>query len=311
LSLRVIFAGTPYFAVPSLEALINSDVDVVLVLTQPDRPAGRGRKLQQSPVKQVALENSIPVHQPVSLKSELGFLRQYEPDIIIVVAYGLLIPQAILALPALGCVNVHASLLPRWRGAAPIARAIEAGDSETGITLMQMDAGLDTGAILLQQSLPILGTDTAQTLHDKLAKLGGRMLSEALHTITSKTLRPQEQNNNQATYAAKITKEECLIDWTTPAQSLARKIRAMNPSPVCYTHHNGNMIKIWQAIAVEKNENAPPGTVVECSSTAISIQTGNGILQATVLQRPGGKPLPCKAFINGYTFAVRDLLQIS
>ncbi|MDH3694636.1 MAG: methionyl-tRNA formyltransferase, partial [Gammaproteobacteria bacterium] len=193
--MRVIFAGTPHFAVPSLEVLIDSDADVVLVLTQPDRPAGRGRKLQQSPVKQVALENNISVHQPISLESEVEFLRGYEPDIIIVVAYGLLIPQVILTLPALGCINVHASLLPRWRGAAPIARAIEAGDNETGITLMQMDAGLDTGATLLQQSLPILEIDTTRSLHDKLAKLGGQMLGKALPGVINKTLRPNKQNN--------------------------------------------------------------------------------------------------------------------
>lgn len=309
MSLRVVFAGTPQFAVPSLEALLSCDAGVVLVLTQPDRPAGRGRKLKHSPVKQLALTEDLELHQPVSLRTELDFLRGCAPDVMIVVAYGLLVPPEILALPPLGCINVHASLLPRWRGAAPIARAIEAGDNETGITLMQMDAGLDTGAILRQQGLGILDTDTAQTLHDKLGPLGGQLLADALPKIASHELKSFAQDDDKATYAAKITKSEGLIDWTTSAVSLERKIRAMNPWPVCYSFHDGNMIKIWQAVAAESDSNALPGTVLETPVKAISIQTGNGVLQATVLQRAGGKPLPGNEFVNGYPLVPGDRLQ--
>ncbi len=294
-----------------MQALLGTDAEIVLALTQPDRPAGRGRKLQPSPVKKLALEHAIPVHQPLSLKTEANLLRGYKPDIIIVAAYGLLIPPPILSIPPLGCINVHASLLPRWRGAAPIARAIEAGDTETGITLMQMDAGLDTGAILMQQSVPILETDTAQRLHDKLATLGAQSLSDALPKIKNKSLQPREQDDDKATYAAKITKAESLIDWTMPARTLACKIRAMNPWPVCHTFHNGNMIKIWQAASTNTSDDAPPGTVAACSRSDISIHTGSGILQATVLQRPGGKPLACGEFLNGYPLSAGDRLQNS
>ncbi len=309
MSLRVIFAGTPQFAVPSLETLLTAEADVVLVLTQPDRPAGRGRKLQQSPVKQVAIANNLTVHQPESLKSETNFLRRFLPDIMIVAAYGLLLPGPVLALPPFGCVNVHASLLPRWRGAAPIARAIQAGDTQTGITLMQMDKGLDTGTILLQQKCAIEDNDTSQSLHDKLAELGGQMLAAALPKIENRELQAYAQNDQEATYAEKIAKSEALLDWTMPAQVLARKIRAMNPWPVCYTFHNNNLTKIWYAIAVEGSTSESPGTVLDTSAKGIAIQTGQGVLQAGVLQRPGGKPLPCAEFVNGYAILAGDRLQ--
>jgi len=297
---RLIFAGTPDFAVPCLHALLNSNHTVCAVYTQPDRKAGRGRKLQASPVKQVALQHALPVYQPLSLKkaAEQAELHALNADMMIVVAYGLILPAAVLAIPRLGCINVHASLLPRWRGAAPIQRAIMAGDTATGITLMQMDAGLDTGAMLATVNCPILPDDTGQSLHDRLANAGAALLAE--HIDQMETLPPIAQEDSQATYAQKLEKAEAQIDWQASAQTLERRVRAFNPYPVAQAKLDGINLRIWSAQAVPTaTTGQPPGQLVR-QRDSVEVVTGDGLLRLLTVQKAGGKPIAMRDFLNAH-----------
>ncbi len=299
--LRIIFAGTPEFAAIHLDGLLGSRHKLVAVYTQPDRPAGRGKKLQASPVKQMAERAGIPVFQPPSLKNaeEQQTLANIGADLMIVVAYGLILPQAVLDAPAMGCLNVHASLLPRWRGAAPIQRAIEAGDSETGVTIMQMDAGLDTGNMLASAHCPINRDTTAASLHDELATLGMPLLLNVLDTLPEHLARGREQDDKQANYATKILKPEAEIDWREGAQLIARKVRAFNPFPICFTFLGQERLKVHTAKATQEPvEGAPPGTVLQSSATGIVIACGTGQLCISKLQLPGGKPLTAEQILN-------------
>jgi len=307
--LRIVYAGTPEFAVPALQALIDSPHEVVAVYTQPDRPAGRGRKLRASPVKQLALAHDLPVEQPTSLRDEQAqaHLADLRPDLMVVAAYGLILPKAVLETPRLGCINIHASLLPRWRGAAPIQRAILAGDRETGVTIMQMDEGLDTGAMLLKRALPIAEDDTAASLHDRLAVLGAEALMEALPGIMDGSLEAIPQNEAEATYAAKLDKAEARIDWQQPAEHIARQVRAFNPWPVAQAELDGQPLRIWEARAVDRPAQAEPGTVVAESAEGIDVAAGEGCLRITRLQLPGGKQLPAATFLNGRSLAGKRL----
>ncbi len=313
--LRVIFAGTPEFASVALADLITAGIDVALVLTQPDRPAGRGMKLQASPVKLLALQHGIPVAQPRSLRLDGKYpedamaaqiaVQNAAADAAVVVAYGLILPEWVLQAPKLGCFNIHASLLPRWRGAAPIHRAIEAGDEQTGITLMQMDAGLDTGDMLLTERLAIAANDTTSTLHDKLAAMGGRMAVEALKMAQANGLLPVKQPDAGITYAHKIDKSEALIDWSQPAELLERRIRAFNPFPGASTMLGTETIKVWGA-EIFKNDSylcipaLPHGTILQVNTDFITVHTGSTPLRLTVLQRAGGKRLPVADFLHGF-----------
>ena len=299
-SLRVVYAGTPDFAVPALEALIASRHDVVAVYTQPDRPAGRGRKLRPGPVKSVALAHGIPVEQPETLRESgaQARLAAYRPDLMVVAAYGLILPQAVLDIPRLGCLNIHASLLPRWRGAAPIQRAILAGDTSTGVTIMQMAAGLDTGDMLVKREVPIESGTTAQLLHDRLAAVGGPALLEAIDALVEGRLVPEPQDETLANYAQKLAKDEAAIDWTQPAA-------AFNPWPVAQTTRAGEPLRIWEARAIEGA--AAPGRVVAEGPEGIDIGCGEGLLRVMRLQLPGGKPLAARDFLNGRSLAGETL----
>ncbi len=291
-SYNIIFAGTPQFSVAALAALIQSPHKVVAVYTQPDRPSGRGRKLTASPVKEEALKHHLPVYQPQSLKNseEQQRVIDIKADLMVVVAYGLILPKAVLQAPRLGCINIHASLLPRWRGAAPIQRAIAEGDAETGITIMQMDEGLDTGAMLYKAYCPIEQNDTSETLHNHLSQLGADALLHTLAHLTS--IKPELQNHGLATYAHKITKEEADIDWTLPADKIAREIRGFNPWPIMYTHSGDKVIRIWQASVIEKTDfRAEPGEIIMSDSHGIDVATGKNILRIEKLQLPGGRVL--------------------
>lgn len=305
--MNILFAGTPAFAAAALDALLQAGHQVPLVLTQPDRPAGRGLKPQASAVKQLALSKGLTVAQPVTLKDDavIAQLAAVNADAMVVAAYGLILPQAVLNLPRQGCLNIHASLLPRWRGAAPIQRAILAGDRETGVTIMQMNAGLDTGAMLLKQAIPIAGDDNAQTLHDKLAALGAQLIVRALHEQPAGVA----QDPAQASYAAKITKAEARIDWTRPAAELARAIRAYNPMPGAYTGWQGQPLKLWRAEAVTAAP-AVPGTVLQADAQGIVIATGEGALQLQELQRAGSKRLAAQAFLAGATLHPGERLDV-
>jgi methionyl-tRNA formyltransferase len=300
-SLKIIFAGTPHFAAAALEALLAQKFDVAVVLTQPDRPAGRGMQLTPGPVKQLALQHGLPVLQPHSLKDAATQreLAAYAADVMVVAAYGLILPQAVLQLPRYGCLNIHASLLPRWRGAAPIQRAILAGDRVTGITIMQMDAGLDTGDMLLKKPCPITTHDNAQTLHDKLAALGAQAIVEALRLLEQGQLVREPQDNAQATYAAKLSKAEAQIDWTADAAYIANAVRAYNPFPVATTNLNSTPIKIWQA-SVCNDSSGEPGTVMAVEKKGIVVACGHGALCLEVLQRPNAKALPAAQFVQGF-----------
>ncbi len=307
--MNIVFAGTPAFAVPSLEALLAAGHSVRAVLTQPDRPAGRGRRPTESPVKRLARERGIPVLQPPTLRGETAALGEYAPDVMVVIAYGLLLPREILALPRHGCLNVHASLLPRWRGAAPIARALEAGDSETGISIMQMGEGLDTGPVLLTARTPILPTDTAASLHDRLSALGAETLLEALARLERGELVAQPQDEARACYARKLDKREALLDWELPAEVLHRKIRAFNPAPVAYTYWRGKRLRLWEVGPLDSPSaevRALPGTVVAADAGGIRIATGAGVLTVTRLQPEGGRRLGAAEFLNGYRLAVGE-----
>jgi methionyl-tRNA formyltransferase len=308
MTLRLIFAGTPEFAALALSALVDAGYDIPLVLTQPDRPAGRGMKLKASPVKTVALARGIPVAQPETLKSEASrqTIVDARADLMVVAAYGLILPQAALDIPRLGCVNIHASLLPRWRGAAPIQRAIEAGDAETGITLMQMDAGLDTGAILMGYPLAIGADDNAASLHDKLAELGARAIVDLLPKLARGEVERRPQENGLATYANKIGKDEARLDWSLPAHVLDRRIRAFNPFPGAYALSHGEPLKIWKARPCSGQ--GAPGEILEVSATGLRVACGEGALNLLELQRAGGKRLPTGAFLAGHALAVADRL---
>ena len=310
--MRVIFAGTPEFARVALEQLLAAGFTVPLVLSQPDRPAGRGMKLQASPVKQCALEHGIAVAQPRSLRLDGKYpedaaaaqdaLRDARADVMVVAAYGLILPQWVLDLPRRGCLNIHASLLPRWRGAAPIHRAIEAGDAETGVTIMQMDAGLDTGAMLLTQRLPIGPADTTATLHDRLAALGGRLVVEALELAACGGLHAVPQPAEGITYAHKIEKAESAIDWALPAAVIARRIRAFDPFPGASTEAAGEAIKVWgcEMDSGLSAQGKPPGQVLAAGADGVAVACGEGALRLTVLQRAGGKRLAAADFLRGF-----------
>lgn len=299
--LKIVFAGTPEFAAVALEALISTSHDIVAVYTQPDRPAGRGLKLTPSAVKTLALQYQIPVYQPKSLKEshEQDILASLNADVMVVAAYGLLLPSAVLRTPRLGCINIHPSLLPRWRGAAPIQRTIFAGDTETGVTIMQMDEGLDTGPMLLVKPYTLKANETSQTLHDTLAKIGAQALVEAIDLYAAGKIIPKIQDNDFATYAHKISKEEALIDWTRPAVELDREIRAFNPWPVAYTTWQGQNLRIWEAMVLPHTaNNAVPRTIVNASCEGIDIATGIDTLRLLKVQLPGGKVLSAADFYN-------------
>ncbi|KOQ67267.1 MULTISPECIES: methionyl-tRNA formyltransferase [Stenotrophomonas] len=303
--MRIVFAGTPEFAVSSLRAAARHH-EVVAVYTQPDRPAGRGRGLAPSPVKLEAVARGIPVYQPESLKDEAAQqqLRDLQPDLMVVVAYGLILPKAVLAIPTHGCWNVHASLLPRWRGAAPIQRAIQAGDAKTGVCLMQMEAGLDTGPVLLHQELPIAATDTGGQLHDKLAELGAQVLSDGLGLLRAgikPIARPQPEQG--VTYAHKLDKAEARLDWAQGADVLARTVRAFNPWPIAEATLAGERVRIHGAVALEEAHGQAPGTVLAASRDGIDIACGQGALRLRTLQREGGKAITAADYLN----ARRDL----
>ncbi|MFJ3057882.1 methionyl-tRNA formyltransferase [Herbaspirillum sp. NPDC087042] len=309
--MKIIFAGTPEFAAVALEALYAAGHEITLVLTQPDRPAGRGMQLQASPVKQCALKHGTPVAQPVSLRlngkypevaQEAHALLQSTPhDVMVVAAYGLILPRSVLDIPRYGCINIHGSLLPRWRGAAPIHRAIEAGDAETGITIMQMEEGLDTGPMMLIESLPILADDTTGSLHDKLAALGGRMIVEAMEKLERGELPATPQPEEGANYAAKIAKEEAALDFSQNAEQLARRIRAFNPFPGATGRFGDTVVKLWQARPVTVAQRGEPGQVLSADAQAgIVVACGEGALLLTELQKPGGKRLPAAEFLKGF-----------
>jgi len=306
---NLVFAGTPVFAVPALDALLRAGHTVRVVYTQPDRPAGRGRKLTASPVKEFAQTHGLEIRQPLNLKEDIGPLQALAPEAMIVIAYGLILPPAVLAIPKYGCINVHASLLPRWRGAAPIPRAIEAGDTVTGVCIMQMEAGLDTGPVLTKAETVITETDNAQTLHDRLASLGAQTLVPTLEHLVHGGIRPQPQNEAQACYAKKLRKDESPVDWTKPAVALHRKIRALNPWPVASTTWNGKVVRLWEVGPFEPTETArAPGTVVRADASGIRVITGNGILCVTRLQAEGGKILAAGDFLNGHRITAGDRL---
>lgn len=308
--MRVVFAGTPDFARVALERLLAAGFEVPLVLTQPDRPAGRGMKLQASAVKQAALANGIPVAQPRSLRLDgkypddavaaRGALQAARADAMVVAAYGLILPAWVLTTPRLGCLNIHASVLPRWRGAAPIHRAIEAGDDTTGVTIMQMDEGLDTGDMLLVETLPIASQDTTALLHDRLAALGGRLIVEALELAACGGLRPQPQPAEGVTYAHKIEKAEATIDWTRPAAELHRQVRAFDPFPGASTAVGEELLKVWAARVADAPATQPPGTVQAVDAGGVHVATGQGVLTLTELQRPGGRRLPATDVLRGF-----------
>jgi len=301
-SLSLVFAGTPEFSVPALEALFASRYRVLAVYTQPDRPAGRGQQVTMSAVKQCALKHQLPVEQPQTLKDPAAVerLAQYQADLMIVVAYGLLLPKVVLDTPRLGCVNIHASLLPRWRGAAPIQRAIQAGDRESGVTIMQMDVGLDTGPMLLERVTPIDARETGGTLHDRLSTLGAEAVIEALDAIAAGTAKPVEQPKEGATYAAKIRKEEASIDWSKSAVEIDRHVRAFNPWPIAETRWNGQQLRVWEAVPLDKKSSAAAGTVIATGSDGIEVATGEGTLQLTRVQAAGRKAMPAADFLRAH-----------
>lgn len=315
--LRIVFAGTPEFAAEHLKALLNSPYQVVAVYTQPDRPAGRGQKLMPSPVKQLAQQHEIAVYQPQTLRdpaaqTELAALK---PDLLVVVAYGLILPQVVLDIPRLGCINSHASLLPRWRGAAPIQRAIQAGDGESGVTVMHMEAGLDTGPMLLKVSTPISTDDSGGSLHDRLAELGPPAVLQAIAGLAAGNLRGEVQDDSLATYAHKLNKDEALLDWSRPAVELERLIRAFNPWPICHSSLNGAPLKVLAAQLVTEPGagRGAPGEILAASKDGLTVACADGALRLTRLQLPGGKALNFADLFNSRReqFAVGSLLGAS
>ena len=311
--MRLIFAGTPDFSVAPLQTLIERKHDIVAVYTQPDRPAGRGKTLTPPPVKQVALDNNIEVFQPLTLKTEEqeNQIRQLNPDAMIVVAYGMLLPQAILDIPRYGCINIHASLLPRWRGAAPIQRAIEAGDEKTGVSIMQMEAGLDTGPVFSTVQTDISSNDTSQSLHDRLSQLGADAICDTLEQIEKKTISAIPQDDTKTNYAKKITKQEAQIDWSLSAQQIDNKIRAFIPWPICQTSHNGHRLRIISAKVSENNTSynkQQPGSIINIDAQGIEVVCGENTLLLTELQRDGGKKMSHSQLLNGYNLDIGDML---
>ena len=305
--MKLIFAGTPEFAAQSLRAILSTENQVVLVLTQPDRPTGRGMVLQPSAVKQVACEHGIEVFQPPTLRDPAAQARlaAVGADAMVVAAYGLILPQTVLDLPRHGCINIHASLLPRWRGAAPIQRAIQAGDTETGVCIMQMEAGLDTGPVLLREALPIAEGDTAASLHDRLAELGARLIVDALRNLP---LTPCPQPSDGVTYAAKIDKAESMLDWRLPALQLSRQVRAFNPFPGTLAYLDGTSMKIWKA--VPDANGGVPGTVLSANKDGIVVACGEGALRLCELQKAGGKRLVAGQFLAGTPIAVGSVFSL-
>ena len=305
--MKIIFAGTPQFAVSALEALLKNNHEIVAVLTQPDRPAGRGMQLVPSPVKKMAQANNLLVLQPATLKNIViqQQLAAFNAEVMVVAAYGLMLPLSVLQNPKHGCLNIHASLLPRWRGAAPIQRAILAGDEATGITIMQMDEGLDTGKMLLKTICPINMHDTAQILHDKLAKLGAQAITETLSKLEQESLTGTIQDETQASYAAKLNKTESELDWQQNATQILRAIRAFNPVPGAYTFLNATKIKIWQATEAE-NCQGEPGTIIELNKKGIKVACGQGAINLEYLQKPNGKSLPSFEFAKGFKLNIGD-----
>jgi methionyl-tRNA formyltransferase len=308
--MKIIFAGTPVFAASALANLIKGGHEIVLVLTQPDRPAGRGMKTVASAVKLLALENGIALLQPTTLKSPAlhAQLTALGADVMVVAAYGLILPEAILGVPRDGCLNIHASLLPRWRGAAPIQRAILAGDQETGITIMQMDTGLDTGAMLLTAPIPVEQNDTTQTLHDKLCRLGAHCIVEALTLLQQGKLVANTQNEALACYAPKIKKTEAKIDWQQDVEQVSRVIRAFNPNPGAYTHMQSNVLKIWQAKVIT-GDTDHPGKIIATGRDGIIVACGRGMVVMQTLQKPGGKKLSAAQFLTGYAIQPGDFFS--
>lgn len=299
-SLRIIFAGTPDFAARHLDALLSSEHQIVGVFTQPDRPAGRGKKLMPSPVKVLAETHNIPVFQPASLRQAENqqLVADLKADVMVVVAYGLILPKVVLDMPRLGCINVHGSLLPRWRGAAPIQRSLWAGDSETGVTIMQMDVGLDTGAMLYKLACTINAEDTSATLYDKLAGLGPQGLLETLQQLASGSAQPEIQDDSFATYAEKLSKEEARIDWSLSADRLERCIRAFNPWPMSWFEIDGQPLKVWAASVIATPTDAQPGTILSVSKQGIQVSTGEGILNLESLQPAGKKAMTAQDLLN-------------
>jgi methionyl-tRNA formyltransferase len=299
---RIAFAGTPEFSVAALDALHAAGHRIVAVYTQPDRPAGRGRTLSTSPVKRRAMELGLHVEQPATLKSpeSAAGLASHDPDLMVVVAYGLILPQSILDVPRLGCLNIHASLLPRWRGAAPIQRAILAGDTRTGVTIMKMDAGLDTGPMLLVRSLEIGENENAGSLHDRLAVLGAEAIVAAIDSWTAGTVMPIVQPPDGATYAAKISKEEAVIDWSRTAGEISRQVRAFNPWPVAETRWKGQQLRIWAAEPRSGGPSAVPGTVVEAAGGRLAVSAGSGSLEIQRLQLAGRNATSAAEFLNAH-----------
>ncbi len=304
--LRIAFAGTPQFALPALRALLGSRHRVVGVLTQPDRPAGRGRELRASPVKLLAMEHSIPVAQPTSLKTPEGRveLHGWAPDLMVVVAYGLILPQVVLDLPRLGCLNIHGSLLPRWRGAAPIHRAILAGDAETGVSIMQLEAGLDTGPVLLERRHPIGTNDTSGDLHDVLSELGAAALLEAIDGLSAGRLLPRPQPVEGVTYASKIEKSEAPIDWSHSSGRIDRQVRAFNPWPIAETTFAGESLRVLRAgIAASAGGTAAPGTLLGLADDGLHVSCGEGVLAVREVQRAGKRPVSARDFANAVQLA--------
>ena len=305
--MRVIFAGTPEFAVPTLQALLAHH-EVVAVYTQPDKPAGRGKKLTAPPVKTLAEEKQIAVYQPTSLRDQVEPMRRLNADVMIVVAYGMLLPQSILDIPRLGCLNIHASILPRWRGAAPIQRAIQAGDAQTGVSIMQMEAGLDTGPVFRIARTAIEPQDNSASLHDRLARLGAEAIVETLRQLErDPTYSATPQDDAAATHAAKISKQEARLDWQHSALTLHNQIRAFNPWPVCDTHYQGERIRIRSSQVLSASDNAgsnKPGQILNATDQGIDVVTGDGILRLLNLQRDGSRALPVEEFLRGFAMSV-------
>lgn len=321
--MRVIFAGTPEFAAVALAQILAAGHEVALVLTQPDRPAGRGMKLQASAVKQLALQHNIPVAQPLSLRLDGKYpddaaqaqaaIAAANADVMVVAAYGLILPQWTLSAPRLGCLNIHASLLPRWRGAAPIHRAIEAGDAQTGVVIMQMDAGLDTGDMLLTGVLDIAAQDTTATLHDRLADLGGALVVQALADAQAGQLKPVKQPHEGITYAHKIEKAEAAVNWRDAAATIDRRVRAFNPFPAAAAQLNGEVIKLWRAVpeASTSAVNVVPGTVLSADAQGVRVACGDGVLCVTELQRAGGKRLAAAEFLRGFPLSAGQQFDLT
>ena len=307
--MRIIFAGTPDFAATTLAALLTTEHEICAVYSQPDRPAGRGRKLTASPVKQLAIQHHIPVEQPLNFKAEADreILARYQADLMIVVAYGLLLPQSVLDTPRLGCINVHASLLPRWRGAAPIQRAILAGDKKTGVCIMQMEAGLDTGPVIQRAEIAIEANDTGEQLHDKLAQLGASTLLETLKNFEQLQSQAIPQDNADSCYASKLLKAEANIDWSQSAQQIDRQIRAFNPWPIAQTLWQDKMLRIWGAVVIDShNQNTTPGTIIQVERQGVDVATGDGVLRLLSIQSPGKKAMPVHDFLNAHPLKVGD-----